>query len=126
MFTFDKGACVLVIWDWEYKTAPYIQPTLLYVKMTLIKNQIKRNQSMQVNQMIVPECDQGIESNTRPECVHTIIFKCIGSTCEKPYQKALELARSRLQVSFTVPVQFVLLQNLITCIILKQWHLNAV
>lgn len=52
-----------------------------------------------------PECDQDTERNTRPECIHTIIFKCIGSTREKMYQKVLEKARDRIQEGFTVPVR---------------------
>ena len=91
-------------WDWEYETAPiqpHTQPTLSYTRDDSKKEKEesgKEELEHASESDDVPECDQGMESNPRSECVHIITFKCI------PYQKALEMACNRLQEGFTVRV----------------------
>ena len=100
----DDDAHAIVIWEWELETALPLSST----PTDLDKEESESDQDESEHTRESddePECDQDTERNTRPECIHTIIFKCIGSTREKMYQKVLEKARDRIQEGFTVPVR---------------------
>ena len=96
----DDGTCthVIVVWNWEWET---VQPE----SMTQFNSDSEHTESDYASEADdVPECDQDTDTNVE-ERIHTVTFKCIGSTCEKRYQKALEVARDRLQGGFTVQVR---------------------
>ena len=89
----DDGTHVVVIWDWELESAQLQSTT---------QSDSDNEQSDHASESDdVPECDQDV----REECIHTVTFKCMGSTREKPYQNVLEKARDKLQEGFTVDVR---------------------
>ena len=97
----NDAHAVVILWEWESETA---QPSSTPIDSDKEESESDQDESEHTSELDDdPECHQDTESNTTAECIHTITFKCIGSTREKKYQ-VLEKARDRIQEGFTVPV----------------------